>query len=577
MVCIGIHAAHYNPAVAIVSPTAIQYFAEEDRFTRKKYAPFEFPGRALQYGIQAIGINRSDVSAIALGWDLSLYYNGKVSDAYRRIGTKYKIDQATLSWQNKNLEKFQPENVKTYLDKNFFRALGWSDCPPILTYDHHKTHAILASIHSGFETAIVATIDGSGELNSTVIWRYTRGALEPIYSFPIPHSFGWYYAAFTEFLGYRAYEGEFKIMALAAYGGKNEKIQSIVREVLAITTEYEYELDPYSIFFGKHSYSERFTDVLVKRLGRNPRQTGEAICQWHADLAYAVQDQLETAVKNILRWAHRETGLSNVCLAGGVAQNVKLAGAISEEPWVTDVFAHPLSGDAGAALGAALLAAQDTFGSAPAELPTLYLGPVFDNRDITAAISAAGLTSIQPTDLADLLARELSSGKIIGFYNGPLEAGPRALGHRSILADPRSPRMRDKINLMKGRELWRPVAPVVLSSRAADYFKLSASDQYMTMARMATNRAQTEIPAAIHADGTLRPQVLSSADSCLRLFDLLSAFQQLTGIPALLNTSFNGPGQPIVCTPDDAIKCFLELGLDYLVLEDRLIAHPDTV
>jgi carbamoyltransferase len=298
--------------------------------------------------------------------------------------------------------------------------------------------------------------------------------------------------------------------------------------------------------------------------------------QWHKDLAFAVQNALEEAATRLVRWAIIETGVSKVCVGGGVGLNVKMNARLAELPEVTDVFANPLCADGGAAAGAALVACYQTTGVLPRPLESLALGPRTGVDETSELLMQAAIQYERPDDLCDLVARELSNGRIVGWCEGRMEAGPRALGHRSILADPRKVEIRDRVNaIVKHREEWRPFAPSIPCEALGTYVTGAGDPRFMTMAFRATDRLRAEAPAVVHTDGTCRAHGVS-AHSSPTFYRLLAAFGALTGVPVLLNTSFNVAGEPIVCSAEDALRTFWSTGLDVLVIDDLIVRkqHP---
>jgi carbamoyltransferase len=354
-------------------------------------------------------------------------------------------------------------------------------------------------------------------------------------------------------------------------------MSDLVAEVLQIAPDgVEYRLDPAFIHHGEHSWSGRYTDRLVELLGTAPRLAGEDVTDRHVSLAYAVQDALEQAVCRLVRWAVAETGIRDVCIGGGVGHNVKMNSRLLELAEVASVFAHPLCGDAGAAAGTALALCHRETGVRPAPLTELGLGPEEDDARIAATLAAAGIPFDRPADLFTTIGDDLAAGRVVGWCQGRLEAGPRALGHRSILADPRSTESRDRVNAaIKYRERWRPFGPAMLADAAAQYLGSHLDSRFMTMAFPATEALKRDAPAIVHRDGTCRVQMVYPGDDA-RMHPLLTAFAARTGLPVLLNTSFNIRGEPMVNTTEDALRTFFSTGLDVLVLGDLVVRKAVT-
>ncbi|MEY9912935.1 putative NodU family carbamoyl transferase [Catenulispora sp. MAP12-49] len=313
----------------------------------------------------------------------------------------------------------------------------------------------------------------------------------------------------------------------------------------------------------------------MKLLGAEPRLPAGPVTQWHMDLAYAVQSEIEEAACRLVRWAVQETGISTVCLGGGVAQNVKMNSAIFAMDEVSDVFAHPLCSDSGAAAGAALVTCFRETGAHPLPLATLALGPEESSAAIRASLCNAKVAFEQPADVFAMTARALADGLLVGWVDGRAEAGPRALGQRSILADPRAVESRDTVNaVVKQRELWRPFAPAMLASARDRYFDKSTDSRFMTMAFRANAALRRDAPAIVHSDGTSRIQTVHP-DVTPAFHRLIQEFAGMTGVPVLLNTSFNIRGEPIVNTTEDALRTFWATGLDMLVLGAEFVVRKE--
>jgi len=487
----------------------------------------------------------------------------------------YPVDEGTIAWQKSLLHRFQFERYRAFHETQWRRELGGVRVPSLRPFPHHYVHAFHAAMQSPFERSIVITVDGSGDEHCTVLWRHEGLNLTPLREIRMPHSLGWVYAAFTEYLGFRAYDGEYKVMGLAAYGRRNEVLAACLDRIVRPAEDgVEYRVDAHFIHYGGHTYSDRYTDALVELLGRKPRLAHEEITPWHEDVAFAVQAKLEESVEALIRWAVDTTGIADVCVGGGVGLNVKMNSRLFQMTGVHDVFAQPLCSDGGAAAGAALAAWSAATGGRPARLRTLALGHEESEADIERALETAGLEYERPTDPCAAVAEELARGRIVGWFQGRMEAGPRALGQRSILADPRQTGNRDRVNaIVKFREYWRPFCPSMTAEAAPRYFDRYTDAPYMIIAFPANERLRREAPAVVHVDGTARVQLVHR-DVLPRYHRLLSEFERLTGVPVLLNTSFNVKGEPIVCTIHDALRTFWSTGLDVLAAGDFIVRKP---
>ncbi|KOX30115.1 nodulation protein [Saccharothrix sp. NRRL B-16348] len=575
---LGISSGHSDPSVAVVRDGRVVAYAEEERFVRTKHAAGQYPTRALRYCLDAVGLRLDEVDSVSVGWHSEAYSDGRMARFFEELGRQWEPDPGTLAWQRDCLRRFSVEGMRAHHHRHWRREFGDLDFPPIRHVPHHHTHAFQAALESPFDPAVTLTVDGSGDEHTTVLWLRQGHELTPLREIRMPHSLGWFYAAFTEYLGFDAYDGEYKVMGLAAYGNPDAALTKLVGEVLMPAPDgVEFRVDPRFIHYGDHTYSARFTDDLVALLGTPPRPVAGAVGQWHQDLALAVQTALEEAACRLVSWAVRETGVRDVCVGGGVGLNVKMNARLLALPEVDRVFAHPLCADSGAAAGAALVTCHRETGLVPPPLTSLALGPEVSGEDAAPVLTAARVPFERPADLFADIARDLAAGRVVGWVDGRLEAGPRALGQRSILADPRAVEQRDRVNaVIKQREAWRPFGPAMLASAAPRYLASEAVDsRFMTMAFRATDELRRDAPATVHTDGTTRVQLVHR-DANPRFHRLLTGFEALTGVPVLLNTSFNVRGEPIVSGVEDALRTFWATGLDVLVLGDLVVRKEPT-
>ena len=564
-----------DPSVAIVENGVVLAFSEEERHLRIKHAQNYYPEKALKYCLKAANCTLSDVSSIAINWNLTAYNNGTMNSFYEEIRHGFQVDAVTAAWQERNLKKRSWAEYRRFHARELQRIFGLIDIPPISDFPHHYTHAFQAYMQSGYDSAVCLTIDGSGDQHCTVVWKCIGSEITPIYEMNIPHSLGWLYAAITEYLGFEAYDGEYKVMGLAAFGEPDPQIRSLMEKLVAVSPDgIGYRIAPEYIHYGTHTYSGRFTDALVELLGRPPRGEDEPVEKWHTSLAFELQALLERTVIRLVSWAIAETGLARVCISGGVGLNVKMNSRVFELPEVSDVFAHPLCGDSGASCGAALLACYRATGAAPERLRTLSLGYEETPDRIEELLKITKVSYEKSQDIAEAVAAELEQGRVVGWFQGRMEAGPRALGQRSILANPTREIYRDRVNLIvKFREEWRPFCPSMLEDYADKYFDHHTHAPFMIMAFRANEALRRDAPAIVHVDGTSRVQFVSRETSPL-YYRMIDAFRQKTGVPVVLNTSFNVKGEPVVCTALDALRTFWGSGIDALAIGDFLIRKP---
>jgi carbamoyltransferase len=572
---LGIFEGHFDPAVAIVRDGQVLAYSEEERHLRYKHAPGVYPMRALQFCLDSADACISDIAAVGVNWNLSAYGDGTMRRFFESMRERWSVDQQTAAWQGAMLRRFDPEAHQAYHERQWRRAFGDVSFPPLHGVPHHHTHAFHAAMQSPFDDAVCLTIDGSGDQHTTVVWRKRGATLQPMREIYMPHSLGWVYAAFTEYLGFEAYDGEYKVMGLAAYGRRHDALRNKVQRIVKVgPDDVAFETDPAYIHYGDHRYSDRYTDLLVDLFGRRPRRPDDEITNWHEDVAFAVQENLEEMVERLVLWAVKKTGVRNVCVGGGVALNVKMNSRLLMSPEIDDVFAQPLCSDGGAAVGAALAACHARTGALPERLTTLALGPEESDDRIEQTLRRAKLTYERPQDICTVVADELEKGRVVGWFQGRMEAGPRALGQRSILADPRRAEIRDKVNaIIKFREYWRPFCPSMVAEAAGQYFDQHTDAPFMIMAFPANDRLKRDAPAVVHIDGTSRVQLVHQS-VLPRYHRLLTEFGRRTGVPVLLNTSFNVKGEPIVCSIQDALRTFWATGLEVLAAGDFVVRKP---
>jgi len=576
-----------HPAACLLCDGRLVAFAEEERFARVKQANGLFPAQSMAWCLRQGGLSLGEVNALAFGWDanvnwarmpLSMAWSFASSRLTHGAGSKPPVaapgrpalGSAALAGLQ-TLLHLHPWNLRERLilalrDGGFVR----DPIPPVRFFQHHLCHAATAFYCSGLTEAAVLVFDGHGEERTVSIYHGTGRSLREVRHIGLPNSLGWFYSASTEYLGWDANEGEVKLMGLAPYGGPDPMLRAFFEEFLQLTPD-GVRIDPECIFYGRRSYGRFFGDKMAVRLGP-PRAPAEEITQRHRDIAFAVQQRLEEASLHLARLALRETGSRNLCVAGGVALNCKMTGVLHREGIADRLFVQPLSYDAGVALGAAMLAAEQAGDDCRFAMEHLQYGPDFDDAAIEAVLCRNGLRYRRSDDVADDAAALVAGGKVVGWFQGRMEAGPRALGGRSIIADPRAASMSDTVNdKVKFRERWRPFAVSILAEHAGEYLVKPIDSPFMVMAFEVVPGREGEIAAALHAgDRTTRPQtVRREVTPCF--WTLIDGFYRRTGVPAVLNTSFNVKGEPIVCTPTDAVRCFYGTGMDALAIGSFLL------
>jgi carbamoyltransferase len=556
-------------AAALFWNGELVHAAEEERFSRRKHH-VGFPLGAVGSCLKSAGITLEDVEHVAHYWRPwmlghrightipILLANPELFRARARRGAQQ------LGGQYRKMF-----HLRSTLAGAFGRYQGH-----IHHVEHHLGHAASAFYASGYERAAILTLDGAGESTTTMMSLGEGTRIRVLERVKLPHSLGQFYSAATNFLGFDMFEGdEYKVMGMAAYG-RPQYYDFLRKNVLMTNGGARFKLD--ISYLDHHLAKHHVYTEKIRRVFGPPRARDEEIVERHYDVAASVQKALEETVLHLVRELHRRSGASHLCLAGGVALNSVMNGRILREGPFEHVFIQPAANDAGGALGSALYLLHHKLGEPRVyEMRNAFVGPGFSNERCRSALRSAGLEfcDVERADLPGRAARALASEKILAWFQGRMEWGPRALGHRSFLADPRNPKAREILNeRIKLREPFRPFAPSLLEEAAPRYFGESVVSPYMLLVLPVLAHRRSEIPAVVHVDGTARPQTVSRVEEPL-YWELIREFETITGVPALLNTSFNIQ-EPIVCTPEEAIATFLRSSVDALVLENLWVDHP---
>ncbi|MEO8593443.1 MAG: carbamoyltransferase N-terminal domain-containing protein [Candidatus Solibacter sp.] len=553
---LGVSCFYHDAAVASLDHGRITFAIHEERLSRAKHDA-SLPRRAIQAALQHNGWRPEDVDRVVFYEDPGL--------KLRRLQ-----DQAERFWPDSQLLK--EVGIPSYLQNKYpvadmlRREFGFRD---VVTGNHHQSHAASSFYTSPFENALILTLDGVGEYESAAVFLGRGNRLERVLSINFPDSLGLFYSVFTQYLGFEVNEGEYKVMGLAPYG-KPTLLDRILGPVLRLEEDGTFRLN--LDFFNFCSIERHYRDRLIAHLGVPPRTAADPMTQAHCDLAASVQQALELAVCNLLRAMLLKYPGKDVCLAGGVALNCTANARLIRDFGIR-LHIHPAAGDAGGALGAALFEAARHSPEDQLLRPefTPYLGMSFSAPQIEQALAARGVAFQRPVNTAAHLARRLANGDVVAIVHGRDEWGPRALGARSILADPRQAGMKDHLNAkIKFREEFRPFAPVVMEQHYGEYFETlgMAASPYMLFTHKALRPESTA--AVVHADLTSRVQTVNAAQNAY-LYEILREFHALTGVPVLINTSFNLRGEPIVSSPADALKTFYASGIDCLAIEDFVV------
>ena len=592
---LGISAYYHDSAAAILRDGELIAAAQEERFSRKKHDA-RFPSSAIHYCLSEAGSRLDEVDEI-------VFYDKPLVKFDRLLKTY-------LSYAPDGFQSFLAAmpmwlKEKLFLKKTLAGELaelsgaGKSSLPPLLFAGHHQSHAASAFYLSPYERAAVLCLDGVGEWATTTVWQGNGTELKPLWEIDFPHSLGLLYSAFTYYTGFRVNSGEYKLMGLAPYGDP-KYVDLILDNLLDLKEDGTFRLDMryFNYCTGLTMTNEKFDDLF----GGKPRQAETKISQKEMDIAASIQKVTEEIVLRLARTVQRETEEKYLCLAGGVALNCVANGRVLREGPFEDIWIQPAAGDAGGALGAAAVAwyerhATDRSVNGHDFMSGSYLGPRFDTQAIREQLDKYGASYVELNEgqLIDEVSTALANENVVGWFQGRMEFGPRALGGRSIIGDARSAKMQSVMNLkIKYRESFRPFAPSVLAERVSDYFELDRPSPYMLIVAPVQedlrvqmdasqqalfgieklNQKRSEIPAVTHVDYSARVQTVHG-ETNPKYHSLLKAFNDKTGCGVLVNTSFNVRGEPIVCTPEDAYRCFMRTEMDYLVVENFLLSKRE--
>ena len=591
MKIVGISAFYHDSAACLLVDGEISFAAQEERFTRKKHDS-NFPIHTLNHLLKNSGLRLKDI-------DFFVFYEKPFLKFERLIETYLNFaprgfvsfQKAFPLWIKEKL--FQKKLILEYLQK---LEPEFKDEKKILFNEHHLSHAASAFYPSPFDKALVLTMDGLGEWATTSVFIGEKSRLKKIKEIHFPHSLGLFYSAFTYFTGFKVNSGEYKLMGLAPYGKPVYK-DLILEEILRLHEDGSFSLNLKYFDFctGLRMTNKNFS----KLFNTDPRQPEQTISQIHMDLAASAQKALEEAILNLTETLFKEFKIKNLCLAGGVALNCVANSKISKQGFFQNLWIQPAAGDAGGCLGAALNCWHQHLGKKRFlknnPMKGSRLGPCFTQDFIESELKRLGAvfeSFENKQKVIEITTEALIQGKIVGWFQGSMEFGPRALGQRSILADPRREDMQKRLNLkIKFRESFRPFAPSVLKEESGKWFQEDIPSPYMLMTfevnpskRLKTdnnlkgleriNEKRSLVPAITHVDGSARVQTVDPENSPL-YHKLITCFFKETGCPMLVNTSFNVRGEPIVCTPEDAFYCFMKTELDLLIIENSVLSKPD--
>ena len=602
---LGISAYYHDSAAAIIVDGEIIAAAQEERFTREKHTP-EFPTNAIKYCLEETGFSIDELDAI-------VFYDKPLLKFERLLETYYAFSPRGLFSFLKAMPVWL--NEKLFLKKNILDGLN--EIEPfnkkklkLLFPEHHLSHAASAFYPSPFKESAILTIDGVGEWSTASIGLGSENKIKTLKELHFPHSVGLLYSSFTYFLGFKVNSGEYKLMGLAPYGKANsDQVQKFIEIIKSNLVEIK---DDGSIWLNQKyfNYSTGLRMIRDKKwekiFGFSTRKEEEEIIQKHCNLALAIQKVTEEIVIKMAYEAKRITNSDNLCMAGGVALNCVANGVLQKEKIFKNIYIQPASGDAGGSLGAALAVYHIYFKGERVLSNTMdnmkgsYLGPYYSDKEIDTMNRKTKAFSVKYNDFNTLtkhVADKIADGKVIGWFQGRMEFGPRSLGNRSIIGDARNPEMQKKLNLkIKYREGFRPFAPSVLSEDKEKYFELDTDSPYMLLVCPVNNEMREKLPknyynlplwdrlyfkrssiqSITHLDFSARVQTVHK-ETNLRYWELINSFKKITDVGLVINTSFNVRGEPIVCTPHDAFRCFMSTDMDFLVINDFVYAKEEQI
>ena len=618
---IGLNLGHVDPSVTLFKGSKVLMHLEEERFTRKKKGLNQNPVNSLKYCLDMLPNGISDITAINLGFDHDMF-TLEVPALYIQEWQRYPNKNSEAGdYELKRLKDKNPRNIILRIHK-ILKEIGISDdlFPKINWYNHHYCHALSAHLSSPFENSLSIVVDSNSELDTCSVWVADGCKLNKIYSKTLPHSLGWLYRSFTLFCGFDAYEGEGMLMGLAPYGKPNKLIAEKIEKILQWKKDddgfFDFSVDPEYVYIGERDKSNKsITKKLIDTFGE-AADSVETPSQYYKDIAYEIQDRLEKTLAKFVERFVKQTGIKKVSLSGGVFLNCKVNGFIwKESSEIEDIYIVPIASDDGIGIGANMAYGVENISKNRSDysLPNVYLGNEYSDEEINNEIDnfsirnnfgniqqyASLIKSLDlpqskeelkslladrngyklinaavsrflkekifcPEDLTVYIAKCICEGKVVGWFQGRMEAGPRALGSRSILADPRRMSSLDNINRkVKFRQPWRPFCPSVLNEDSEKYFKKVTQSPYMINTFDVTEIAEKEAPAIVHVDKTARPQFLTKEANPL-YYQLLYDFKKISGVPILMNTSMNIKGEPICRSPEDALNLFFATDIDVL-------------
>ncbi len=577
---LGIFGPGPNSSACFIENGEILFWAEEERFTRIKTSPHSFPYLSIQKGLDYLKANINDIKAIGYGWDCVNYKEEATENLLStNLSFPSESDELNKLSQDKLNLAYNPILIKRNIEL-LFNKENFSKIPKIYFLPHHLCHAASTiSILEDQSHAAIITNDGVGGIISSAIFEYKDGIInEPISKVILPNSLGALYASITEYLGYRPYEDEGRVMGLSCYGKHDDFLEEAFAQILTIVEPENgfYKTDPTYRYNFKRSKGNRFSDKLIKLLGEPRKPEESPMKERYRNIAFALQASLEKALISMTSWTKEVTNADTCLFAGGVHMNCKANGYILRGNLFKNCYFQPAASDNGVCLGAALIAEKEYTKTKiiQSRMQSLYQGTSYDDDEILKILEKCKVNYKKSSDIAKYAAKSISENKLIAWFQGRMEVGARSLGSRSILANPISSQIRDKVNInIKNRESWRPFCPSIKEEAFSKYFLNSdykSNPEYMIIAYDVDNKYSSLIPSCVHVDNTARPQSVSFSVNPL-YWNLLDHLEKYQSHPIVLNTSFNVKGEPIVENPEQALRCFYGTGLDELCIGSYVV------
>lgn len=566
MYVLGISSFAHESSCTLIKDGEVRFIAEEERFNREKHT-WKFPRNAIRECLKFEGITFNDIFKVTFFWVPQKEIRGNLGHVLRYFPASMNL-LLTRSGGGE-LGTFNRLLAMSDIGIEITKHFGLRKKPDIQFVEHHLGHAASAFFVSPFKEAAILTLDGRGESTSTLLARGYTNSIEKIKEISVPHSLGHLYAAITEYLGFKPFFDEWKVMGMSAYG--NDSFVKGFQDVIELMENGGFRLNLNYFKFHTHGQRQWLSDRFYKKFGpkRHPEAPYE---QRHFNVAFALQRIVEGAGVHLAKHLYEVTRLSNLCMTGGVVLNCLMNKEIINQTPFENFFIQPIANDAGTSLGSALYYYHQTLARKRSFVfDSVYFGPEYTNEQIEKVLTQKGVSFKKSNDIAKETARHIADGKIVGWFQGKMEAGPRALGNRSIVVDPRDQTMKERLNeRVKKREFFRPFAPSVLEEKVYEYFDMPKKQlsPFMILVGQVREEKRSVIPAVTHADGTARVHTVSRRVNP-KYWALIHEFEKLTGVPVVLNTSFN-ENEPIVCTPEDAVNCFQRTEFDILAIGDYL-------